>query len=441
MTTASARIAGEGQEHDLVTPPHHGAGTQPSRFFTNLLVGVTAFYIVVTSVSPYLYGWLIGPMLACACPIALLAAGRIPLGGYLWTIALTCLGLIGSLLGYIWGNPGVTQTLSIYVLEPFVLGVFFCSVATIGTWRNALIRILDIAALGVAVVGILMFLAFAVGVDMPEWIIGERHRTVDLSQGVARTNYQGYGSLAFLAPYAIMRFALSRRSERRIWPIVILIPTIAGVLLSGRNIYFIAIPVACLTVWFVRRQAMTRRPARNTALPGALRWLVMAGLFGLFLVAFTALIGMDLRSLSNRMVSQIDLADGSAVRGGQAEFLLDAWGDRPIFGHGAGAVVPGMIRNVESPWTFELTYLTMLLCFGMVGFLVLTIWGAWVLWRLAPLSVCADGGSAAILAGFVGSVIAASINPYLTKIDGMWMVMVPFAIASVAPQLRKDPNR
>ncbi len=56
--------------------------------------------------------------------------------------------------------------------------------------------------------------------------------------------------------------------------------------------------------------------------------------------------------------------------------------------------------------------------------------------RLGQGGSAGDPCTCIILAGLLGTGLACSVDPYLFKIDGMWMVFVPFGVAVAIGQER-----
>jgi hypothetical protein len=114
--------------------------------------------------------------------------------------------------------------------------------------------------------------------------------------------------------------------------------------------------------------------------------------------------------------------------------LVDGWLQQPVFGSGQGAPAPGFIRSVETPWSYELTYLALLYHTGIVGFVVYTAGLFWTFlksrqiartgWPQAPYLV-------ATLVGTASFVLANATNPYLEKYDSIWVLFLPIAFINV----------
>lgn len=420
--------------------PNSDSRTHKIRFSTNLVDDLTfltiGIYVIVTAVSPYMYGRYLAIPLAIIT-IVRICTRRIPLSALYWTITLGSLGLLGTLIGFNNGNPGAIATTSIYVLEPLLFGILFGSLAFTHDWEPRLIRVLDIALVSVAITGFAVYAAQLADSTLPEWLVDPTWSYADLQEGTIRTNFQGYNSLIFLAPYGIVRSLNFSTNSSKYWRFALLISSMSGLVLSGRRILYIAVPVAVVAIILVRllsnreqkelhRRLIEKRPSGE----------VIFGLAGLSttLVVLTGFLGISLKDTFQRMASQFTLGGQDDKRVEQGELLLNEWLDRPLLGKGSGATVDGYTRNAESPWAFELSYHSILLNFGLIGLIVLLGWGAWMMWSLAKTSIRRETNAAAILAGLISASLCIYVDPYVQKIDGMWMLFIPFA-AAIAYQL------
>jgi hypothetical protein len=406
--------------------PTASGSKRPPR--ARLAIVATAIYVIVTSAAPYLYGNAVAAVVVLALLVSLLGTPTIPRSAVIWTMAIAALGVFGTLYGTFNQNPGAVASVTVVILEPLALGLLFGTAATVEDWRKALNPIFDMAIAVVSVVGLLMIASPSTGWLPPTWITGETHVAVDLN-GVVRTNYQGYGSLAFLAPYAVMR--VLRPGGDRVWfRILIAGAALSGVLLSGRNIYYVGLPLAIAATYAcVRwRRGHSGEP---TFRPGAAVAAVATLAGGLMILA--QVLAVDVAKFFGDVLKQITLIDESGTRVGQSEALIDGWLEAPLLGQGVGAVLRSVVRNAERPWIFEQTYEATLFQFGAFGFGVLALWVLWIIRRLARVArEETQSPHAAVLAGLFGALVASAVNPYVTRFDGMWMIFIPFGLASAA---------
>lgn len=378
---------------------------------------VVALYIVVSSSTPFLYGWLLAPLLAGAT--AWLMWGQWPVGRgvWFWPVVLSSLGAIGLLVGVLNHNQGARSMMTVFVIEPLVLGLLFGMAMRARDSRMFIVRVLDVATIVVAVLGLFVWLLGLKEVSAPTFIFGNFTAidTINL-----RTNYQGYNSFIFLFPYAATRFASSPGGGWA-WRSLVLASAVSGVVLSGRQILLLIVPIAVAFALL----ALSIRSGWHHNVARHARWYALGALVAVSVaVLFVALSGWNMTTLETQF------GDGSGdVRTAQSSMILDRWMTSPWLGHGLGAEVPGLVRNEQSPWLFEVSYHAILLYVGLFGMAVLVAWGAWIAVQLARAYVRDDRVAQAVAAGWVGTLIAIATNPYVFHLDGLWMVMLPYGLA------------
>lgn len=397
--------------------------------------GALVFYIVVTAAIPYLYGRICAALLAGVLAIALIAGWRIHSGR--WIYILVTLGVFGSFVGSINGNPGVLATTTVFVLEPAIVGGFFGLLTNAPNWRKIVVFALDCAVIAVFLLGLYVYKVQNAGGGVPSWLVDPSHDVVDTAGTSLRTNFQGYNSLVFLAPYGIWR-VFGGRYGGPLRAALVGCAAVSSTLLSGRRILYIEIPFVIVIMVIAR--VFTARggtDGRTQRRPHMTRYIAVA-------LSLTAaiIIAADAANLGggealHRSVQQVTFHDPSDVRAQESKALLASWSASPLWGHGSGAVNNSFVRDPVTPWSYELTYHVVLMDFGLIGAAVLAIWAVWMMRRFV-LHARLDVVRFLILAGLVGSCFAALVDPYFFKIDGMWMVFLPFGVAAASPRIQKQ---
>lgn len=424
-------------------------------FADRAILGIVMIYVVVTAAIPYLYGTYLGPLLfVAAC--ALVVTRRLSGVAATWTAALVAVGVAGAAIGYLHHNPGARPTLTIYVIEPLVLGLLLGSISRVRGWRGWVVATLDGALLACVVLGLALYLTSRAGVTMPSVLVDPPHSYVDTSVGVLRTNFQGFNALVFLAPWGLARFFWRLPNDKTWWNYLLCLAAVLGIGLAGRRILYLTVPAIGL-VAFIVCGIVGWRHFQERAAGVLVFWAtrfaaslaVLAVAWGV--VALAA--GLSLRAVEERTATQVGLTVGQTtgsvgqgkdrgtslpdtspyttpdVRGAESAQMLDWWKKSPIWGHGSGSVVPGYTRNSTQPWIYELTYHNLLFQFGVLGCAVLAAWVLWMgRWLLRGVAA-SDALARAMACALAGAVLASVTDPYLLKIDGMWMVFLPFGAA------------
>lgn len=392
-----------------------------------------ALYFLISCAAPYLFGNLLAALLVGGLVLAAFANRRLPMTAFAWTITLGSLGTFSVLYGVHNGNPGALSVASVYLVEPLVLGLLlpltYCSLRDLRWLTSAL----DVALVATAALGVALYLESVLGLGLPlERVIDQRFTAVDLSTGVLRTNYQGYNSFVFLAPYGLARCVSGATLTRRT---VLGLAVFSGLLLSGRSVLFLSTPIALACAYGLMRREKQSRRAKVRAVP------IFFGFIGAMTVMTGLLLALGLSpsSVVERTANAITVQDKSGIRLQQSRILLDEWLESPLIGHGAGRSVQGYVRDLETPWSYELSYHVLLMNVGVLGMLVLFAWGAWTVWRLRLAAPILRPLSTAIMSGFLGAVVAAATNPYFFKIEGLWMAFLPFAVAVCASNAAWSP--
>ena len=125
--------------------------------------------------------------------------------------------------------------------------------------------------------------------------------------------------------------------------------------------------------------------------------------------------------------------ESSQLRTGQFLGLYQGWVDGNLFfGAGNGAALNSVVRDIDMPWAYELTYSYLLYSTGLVGSSCYFAWFGWGVLRLRnALLISPEMGFLVgpIMSGVFGLGIAAASNPYFGKFDYLWIILLPHLIA------------
>lgn len=378
----------------------------------HLLAGA---YLVVACVVPFRYGSVLAALAVAALAFLTLARRRMPLSGLIWTIILSSLGLLGVIVGLIRGNPGAMPTITVYVAEPIVFGLLFPMLYQTQRDIRRLLTSLDVALVVSVSIGAIQFANAYYGLSLPIGVIADdRFTSVSLDGLRTSSNFQAFNALVFLAPYAVVRMV-----DRQIPAIqrgCLGLSAAVGVMLSGRQAIVLVVAGAAALLAIVAPLPQTWHGMR-----AAVRVLA-AALASVTVVVF-------LRNARVESLLDTSSLQEGGVRADQAEVLLRQWESSPLVGIGAGGTTPGLVRSEAAPWQFELSYHATLMGFGLLGAVILAAFALWVGLALSRVAFVPSLSVLAILAGFAGALLANSSNPYLTRIEGMWMIFVPFGVA------------
>jgi O-antigen ligase len=146
-------------------------------------------------------------------------------------------------------------------------------------------------------------------------------------------------------------------------------------------------------------------------------------------VGFGAIILRDVGSESGAVTRLKEAFSSEDERTIQKPYLIDAFAQAPLLGSGFGGYA-GYQRNEEKPWTYELTYHTMLFNLGIVGTgLLLALFSVYfasvikLLRRFKSQSAVPFG----LLVGVCCLLLGAYSNPYLGGFDALFFVgLLPY---------------
>jgi O-antigen ligase len=165
-------------------------------------------------------------------------------------------------------------------------------------------------------------------------------------------------------------------------------------------------------------------------------WWAALSLAVLLIVIMTAIGGIAPAGFVDMVASGFRFNSDAVAMSRRDQFmaLVNGWLQHPAFGSGHGAPAPGVIRSIEMPWSYELTYVALLYHTGIVG---LVAYGAGLGWIfLKARRIAATGWSqapylVATLVGTASFVLANATNPYLEKYDSIWVVFMPIAFINL----------
>lgn len=130
--------------------------------------------------------------------------------------------------------------------------------------------------------------------------------------------------------------------------------------------------------------------------------------------------------------------------------LLEGWMEKPILGFGSGAVHWDYIRDVKSPWNYELSYLKYLYDFGIIGFILYSLGVIWIYvraWKIFKSDNKLRIFLISSCAGSIGFLFGNITNPYLLKFDYLFAIFLPIGFLNyiictkeVIKKMVKTPN-
>ncbi|HYH34398.1 MAG TPA: hypothetical protein VD814_04530 [Nocardioides sp.] len=338
-------------------------------------------------------------------------------------------------------NPGFVGALLVFVAAPLLYWLIVAAVDE---------RMLRMAFSAAAVVTVFVGSTIAIYVAqetgslpaiLPSWLL-EQYGAGFGEGDYTEVRFYGLSTLVATGPMWIASLLVARDSLLPPWWLraVAAVAATTGTLAAGRRALAVVLVLAPVLAWLLTFLLTPRGMPRMR--PERTRVLVLGG--SAVLVAafapgspFGGVLGSAWGSVLSYVTGRPVAGSASSddlLRTLQADKLLDAWAESPVFGHGFGATIQGFWRSQEEPWRWELQYHALLFQTGIVGALLI------VLGALLTLNAVLRAARArpdlvpslvvACMAA-TGMLIANASNPYLQAPGYVWAIFLPVAVANV----------
>ena len=362
----------------------------------------------------------------------------------LWTLLMVCTGLVFMMVGISNDTPGAMRVGTVYVLSPLVFTVFVAGIANVRVVER-LFKVMVAGTLAIELYAV-NYLLHAIG-----WLPYSFHVELFKEERVGSYSYEGLykgtfgyylpsiASLIFLVPFTISALLTwpkqSKTPVRPLWLWGALALGLALTLLSGRRSLLVAVGISPIIVLMCRMLL----PGKGYVLSRTGVVCGVAGiafLVGSIFVSLRILLGIDVQAMFEYFMKGFEFMTDSSAYARREQFLalLEGWAASPLVGAGHGAVAGDVVRSLDMPWSYELTYLALLFHTGLIGFGLYSAAVLWVVWEAVRV-IRAGGRLAAYtisaLVGMICFLIANGTNPYLEKYDFLWMIFLPIALINL----------
>ena len=364
-----------------------------------------------------------------------LVSGRIPLDRRLLLAALAfaALGCGFVMRGLALGAPGALQMFNVYVTWPLVYMVLVAGAADAGVLRG-LMRVIVTSANAIAIYSII-YVLWSAGY----WPDG-LYYAFDLGQAIGfygayvEFNLYAISSLLFITPFlvaALFVFSPTDAPVTRCTLWISLTLNLATVLLTGRRALLLLLPLAPLLALAFRSwlTPSSKHQSRRLVMRVLMGASALAAILGAAIASFGALAPGAFVSMFATGF-QFNSDPVAMLRRDQFMALITGWLAHPFLGSGHGAPAPGMIRSIDTPWAYELSYVALLYHAGVVGLAAYALGVGWIgfmSYRIARRGWPHAPSMVATLVGSTSFLIANATNPYLEKYDYIWVIFLPVA--------------
>lgn len=354
------------------------------------------------------------------------------------TFLLAMFGLtIGS------NNPGLFNSVGVFIIAPTV---YFISISALG--HTSLKALMTTCAVMTVVAGvyILVYVGGETGVIgkvIPESVLELAGAGFGEKGEATAIRFYGLSTLAASAPMWLVSLVVKRDAILPTMPLRVAAATagVAGAMVGGRRAIVLVLVLIPLIAWFVRRFTVSR--GTHPIAPTKVLAGIAACIVGIF--AFPAILAHPI--IVNTWGALVSFFSGTAsdastnesTRNQQADQLIAAWSESPIWGHGMGAIIPGYFRNETQRWQFELQYHSLLMQTGIIGAVLVLVMGLLVLWAIRKATIrrpdMVPTLTVTLCAG-IAMLLANATNPYLQAPAHMWAIFLPLAVINV---MLRDP--
>lgn len=396
--------------------------------------------VFLSAVVPTTYQPLKGLLLVvCLLLVAyqVMRSGRLGLHPSVLGLGLvySCVGLLWIARGMVTMAPGAISMAGVVVAWPLVFTAL-CAGANDRRVLKRLVTTLVVATLVIEVYS-LWYVTREVG-WIPRWlfIAVDQGLSISVRPGFVEFNLYSIASLLYLVPFcgaALMMWpddGQQPAQRRTLWLTLGL--GLVVTVLSGRRALLLVVGLAAplaLVMW-VASGPRLRRVSWPLVRSTLVRAGLVAGTAGVFLAWAYGLTPERIVSTFSEGFA-FDVDPIALMRARQLDALLDAWWQAPVLGLGHGASAPGMIRDTQMPWAYELSYAALLMQTGVAGVAMYAVGFVWI-GLMAVLVARHDDELGRwltpMLVGLTCFLVGNATNPYLLKFDYMWVIFVAVAV-------------
>ncbi|MGY1914937.1 hypothetical protein [Blastococcus sp. SYSU DS0973] len=411
-------------------------GVDAWRWVALLLFG----YVLARPVST---NYILVPVLAGLGALAFgaMLIARRRLAGPLVPAVLTTFvfALVGLAVGTT--NPGFMGGLLVFVAAPLLYWMIVAAVD-----ERMLRMAFSVAAVVTVFIGatITIYVAQQTGsfpAVVPDWIL-EQYGAGFGDGDYTQVRFYGLSTLIATGPMWIASLLVHRDRLLPPWWLrtAAAAAATAGTLAGGRRALAVVLVLAPALAWLLKFLLTPRGTPRSRAERAGV--LVVGGpAVALLALApgspFSGILGAAWGSLLSYVTGD-SVAGYSAsedrLRTLQADKLLDAWAQSPVFGHGFGATIQGFWRSQEEPWRWELQYHALLFQTGVVGALLVVAGALFTLNAVVRAARARPDLLPSLVVACIaaaGMLLANASNPYLQAPGYVWAIFLPVAVANV----------
>ena len=351
-----------------------------------------------------------------------------------WFLGLILINLVFVTYGVFNGNSGAIRVSTVFIIWPILYAIL---ISTIN--EKIIYNLVKVMQLSTIMIGIYSLLYILHSMDLvPNYLFISLYEDqgIDLDSEVIEYSVRSLSSLVFLVPFNIASLICWPSGHglpvKRKWLLLGSILGISAVLLSGRRALLLVLILAPAFALIFRyflplpKKNLIKKDLRNIVF---ICFIIIVFAITFFDTQVFMFVNGILTIFSQGFDFNYDIS--ASIRKEQFYVLLDEWSKSPLFGAGHGAAATGIIRSIEAPWTYELSYLALLFQIGLVGVFIHIIAITWIIYN--GIKIIQSGSNLGFvfiptLTGMCCFLVANATNPYLLKFDFLWTIFFPIAI-------------
>lgn len=334
--------------------------------------------------------------------------------------------LMITAVGFAYGNSTIAlfDTIRVRLLEMLLLIVLVAAMSIKGISRLCL-HVVTFANSYIGLFNLLFFTCFYNQLDISVFQMLDATPRMALHEGYSHIVTTNLSMSIITFPLGLLSFGSEKRRAIKVWQMLSCMLIGVSMLLSGRRIIWIVLAVTLVIFLFMGGRL--KRHLRKVLVLGSS--CIVIGL-----VLDVALEIISFEGIIERIVDAF-VIDGDGENGNvrltQAAHLWDGFLLHPIFGSGAGAVLDGYSRNVNIPWSFEMSYNVLLFNGGVVGFMLYAASLGSIVVATFKLSKAVDKYGVAVFAALISALVANATNPYFSSsFDFLVMLILPLMLVN-----------
>lgn len=379
-------------------------------------------------------------LLFMLCIIAVLSIIKykveIPKKIFSWYMLFIYYHLIWIGIGFFYNNTpeALIDTFRLYVIYALIFLLFNIAL----TSKDKIIILFKVMIASNFIIAIYTILLFTNAINLTNInLLYDFTFTINsgVHEGYTKIAGENVNSLFFIFPFLVTYYRNSESKNKKILLLNIIVTFIA-IIISGRRMLQI---IAVLTIVFnyiLQLKTLNKNKLFKHILFMGGIVLISAGIIYFRLPEFADYINIDI--LLERTAEAFE-EDSNNVRYIQIVELLKAFIDKPILGVGFGKGITSIVRSVDMPWSYEVTYVLNLYQTGLIGFTIyisLLCYNIYLALQIKR-NYSNDIYIIPLLMGYICFLLACFSNPLFANFDYMWILyIIPIYYRALAAKKR-----